>query len=133
MNIEIEFIPHKQHRFTTIGYWFVQDGTLYIQVSNEISWQNKIATVFHELIEAGICISKGITTEECDAFDAQFEEEYKRKKWDINTEAGLDKRCPYRKGHIWGNRLEWLVMFLLGADKKIHDKECLMLMESNFK
>lgn len=130
MNINIEFIPHKQHRFTTIGYWFVKDDLLTVQVSREISWRNKIATIFHELMEAGYCIARGITTEECDEFDAMFEKEYEDGRWPVEVEAGFDKRCPYRKGHIWGCRFEWIVMFLLRADKEAEDEECLALMKT---
>lgn len=128
MNIDIRFIPHAQHRFTTIGHWFVENGTLVIHVSEEICWQNKIAVIFHELIEAGICISKGITTEQCDAFDEVFEQEYERGVWPKSVEAGFDPRCPYRKGHVWGSRFERIVIFLLGANWKECNRECDILM-----
>ena len=128
MNIDIQFIPHSQHKYTTIGYWFVQNDTLVIQISEEICWENRLVVLFHELIEAGICISKGITTEECDAFDTLFEIEYEEGKWPKSVEAGFDPRCPYRQGHIWGTRFERLVMFLIGASRKKLDEECNRLM-----
>jgi len=106
----------------------VQDDTLFIQISEEICWQNKIAVIFHELIEATWCMSKGITTAECDGFDDLFEREYEAGIWPKSVEAGFDKRCPYRKGHIWGSRFEWLVLWILGADKKALDAECDKLM-----
>ncbi len=130
MNIDIQFIPHSEHRFTTIGYWFVENETLTIQISKEISWQNKIATIFHELIEAGICIKDGITTAQCDAFDELFEQEYQDGLWPVEKEAGFDRRCPYRKGHVWGHRMERIVMFLLGVDWNESNEECLRLMEN---
>ena len=128
MNIEIRFIPHDQHRFTTIGYWYVLHETLFIEISKEICWENRIAVLFHELIEAAICISRDITTAECDAFDELFEQEYADGKWPLSVEAGHDPRCPYRSGHSWGCRFERLVIFLLGADKKKLDAECDRLM-----
>ena len=128
MNISVQFIPHTQHRFTTIGHWFVVDDTLHIQISREICWENKVAVLFHELIEAAWCINHAITTEQCDAFDDLFEREYEEGKWPKSVEAGMDKRCPYRKGHIWGRRFEWLVLFALGANKKKCDAECDALM-----
>jgi len=128
MKIIVQFIPHSQHKYTTIGYWEVKGDYLIIQISEEICWENRIAVLFHELIEVVICISKGITTEECDAFDKLFEEEYTRGIWPKSVEAGFDKRCPYRKGHIWGTRFERLVLFLIGADKKRCDAECNKLM-----
>ncbi len=128
MKIDIQFIPHSQHKFTTIGHWFVDNDTLTIQISEEICWPNKIAVLFHELIESCMCISKGITTEECDAFDEIFEREYELGIWPKSVEAGYDPRCPYRRGHIWGSRFERVVIFLLGASWKDCNAECDKLM-----
>ena len=130
MNRSVQFIPHLQHKFTTIGHWFVENDTLTIQISEEVCWENRVAVLFHELIESAMCIAKGITTEECDAFDALFEREYEEGKWPKSVEAGFDPRCPYRKGHIWGTRFEKLVIFLLGASRKKLDAECNRLMET---
>lgn len=128
MNIKIQFIAHKNHRHTTLGYWKVENGSLVIQISRELCWENRIVVLFHELIEAAICIRNGITTEECDAFDDLFELEYEAGIWPKSVEAGFDKRCPYRKGHIWGSRFELLVMLLLRADRKKLNAECNKLM-----
>jgi len=73
MKINVKFVPHKKHKFTTIGYWFVENDTLNIWISEELSWENRVLVLFHELIESAYCIRKGITTEECDEFDALFE------------------------------------------------------------
>ncbi|MFD1558368.1 hypothetical protein ACFSHT_22510 [Paraburkholderia silviterrae] len=128
MDIKIEFIPHKQHRFTTIGHWFVEDDTLTIQISREICWQNKVAVIFHELIEAAICIARNVTTEECDAFDELFEQEYDAGLWPRSVEAGFDKRCPYRLGHKWGTRFERFALWLMRANVKQCNEECDLLM-----
>lgn len=135
MNIDIQFIPHSKHKFTTIGYWFMTDmedaggETLHIQISRELEWKYRIAVLFHELIEVTICMASGITTEECDRFDAMFEYEYSIGRWPKSVEAGFDKRCPYRKGHIWGTRFERLVIFLLKASWRDYNTACLDLME----
>lgn len=128
MKIQIDFIPHSQHRFTTIGHWFFKGDTLFIQISQEISWKNKIAVLFHELIEATICLADGVTTEECDAFDELFEKEYAEGKWPKSVEAGFDKRCPYRRGHIWGSRSERVIIWLLRGSWKELNEECDKLM-----
>lgn len=128
MKIDIQFIPHASHRFTTIGHWFVDGDTLVIQISEEVCWENRVAVLFHELIEAAWCIAKGVTTAECDEFDAVFELEYAAGVWPYSVEAGFDKRCPYRKGHVWGSRFERLVLWILGADKRACDAECDRLM-----
>ncbi len=128
MKLEIQFIPHAQHRFTTIGHWFVKNDVLTIQISQEICWENKVLTLLHELIEAAICIRQGITTEQCDAFDALFEAEYALGIWPKSVEAGFDPRCPYGKGHVWGTRFERLACWAVGVSKKKLDAECNALM-----
>src|SRR5712692_5900044 len=111
--IKIEFIPHKTHKFSTVGYWFIEGDLLTIQISNEICWQYKAAVLAHELIEVLLCILNGITTVECDNFDALFEKKYELGLVPKSVEPGFDRHCPYRKGHIWGCRLERFVIFLL--------------------
>lgn len=130
MKIDVQFIPHAEHRFTTIGHWFeTADGTLHIQISRELHWKYQVAVLFHELIEATMCRANGITTAECDEFDALFEREYDEGKWPKSVEAGFDRRCPYRRGHIWGSRFERVVIFLLGASWRDYNRTCLILME----
>jgi hypothetical protein len=128
MKIKINFIPHKDHLFTTLGHWAYDEWELNIWVSDEICWQNKVLVIAHELIEVAVCINEGITTEECDKFDALFESEYDAGIWTKDIEAGYDKRCPYRKGHIWGGRFERLVCWILGGDWKKLNAECNELM-----
>jgi hypothetical protein len=119
MKINVLSIPQARHRFTTIGDWWVDGAdTLQIRISEEISWQYQVAVLFHELIEFFICKAMGVGTEECDAFDLLFEHEYYIGKWPKSVEAGFDKRCPYRRGHIWGYRFERLTIWLLGDSWK---------------
>ena len=128
MKIDVRFIPHSSHRHTTIGYWRVMGDTLVIEISEEICWENRLAVLFHELIEAAWCIAHGITTAHCDEFDDLFELEYAAGRWAKSVEAGFDRRCPYRRGHIWGSRFERLVLWIIGADKAACDAECDRLM-----
>lgn len=130
MNINIEIIPQKEHRFTTIGDWWVdENGNLQVKISKMADWRYEIAVLFHELIEFFICKHLGITTEECDEFDAFYETQYEQGIIDRSKEAGFDKRCPYRKGHIWGARFERMIVFLLGASWKKYIKDCDDLMQ----
>jgi hypothetical protein len=124
MDLTIDFIPHKDHQFTTIGHWFEDADGLHIQISRELNWKFQVAVLFHELIEVFMCEAQGVKTPECDVFDALFESEYERGVWPKSVEAGMDKRCPYRKGHIWGRRFERLVIFLLGASWREYGDAC---------
>ena len=127
MNIVIKSIPQAEHRFTTIGDWWEEGDSLQVRIT-EMDWRYQFAVLFHELIEFSMCKARGITTAECDSFDALFETEYESGKWPKSVEAGFDSRCPYRKGHIWGSRLERIVIFLLGASWNDYLKTCDNLM-----
>lgn len=115
MNINILSIEQRDHRFTTIGDWWEDDaGILQIRIT-KMPWRFEVAVLFHELIEFFICKADGIKTKECDEFDALFEREYESGIWPKSVEAGFDKRCPYRKGHVWGSRFERVTIWVLGA------------------
>src|SRR5258708_33385114 len=123
MDFNIRGIPQDKQRFTTLGDWWEDELGLQIRITN-MHWKYQVAILMHELIEFSICKSEGITTEECDAFDTLFEQEYESGKWPKSVEAGFDRRCPYRRGHWWGDKFERLTIFLLGGTWKSYLKAC---------
>ena len=96
MKFYIETIDHKEQAYPTIGNWYNgklwgEDGgevsvwsrhqapfdtekdTLIIRVSNVGDWRMEALVGIHELIEAVLCIDKGITQKSVDEFDIAFE------------------------------------------------------------
>lgn len=126
--MDIFLIPQSKQRFTTVGYWAgdsIDEVRFWISIMSD--WRFMIAVLFHETIEWSWCRTHWITTAQCDAFDQLFEEEYKAGRSE-EDEAGYDKRCPYRKGHVWGGRFERVVIWILGARWKDYVAECNKLM-----
>jgi hypothetical protein len=111
--ITIEFIPQYDQRFTTQGDWWETADTLQVRVTQCDDWRYQVPVLMHELIEFFWCKAHGVTTEECDAFDVLFEQEYEDGKWNRTVEAGFDRRCPYRGGHKWGHKFERLTCWML--------------------
>ena len=119
MKIVIETIPNKSQKYRTVGNWFREtDGTLRIQVSEEIGDKAASLVALHELIEVLLCEDRGITQIAVDKFDIEFEDERKPGNTD---EPGDDPRAPYRKEHFFATSIERLMAAELGVDWKLYD------------
>lgn len=136
MKINIYTVHQRQHRFTTIGDWKLEyhprqpmpgrhrnahplvPRELTLWITEMPDWRWWISVLVHELVEVCYCMVKGITNKECDDFDAFYEAEYDAGRIPRSQEAGYDKRCPYRVGHVWGDRVSWVVDKLLRTDQK---------------
>lgn len=67
----------------------------------------------HELIEVLLCKAAGVTQEDVDKFDLNFEK--KRKKGD-DSEPGDDPKAPYYKQHKFATKIERLLCKELGEN-----------------
>ena len=92
MKVSIETIPHEAQRYATQGDWrFNADqDVLEISVSIMGDWRKEAEVAVHELVEALLCRSRGITTKEVDDFDMTYEGD---------GEPGDDPQAPYHREH----------------------------------
>lgn len=105
MRIIIETIPHEDQRYPTIGDWFYnEDGTLHIKVSTLSDWRREALIAIHELAEVLLCKHAGVTQEQVDAFDKEYES--KRPPDDVESEPGDDPKAPYSKQHCIATGIE---------------------------
>ncbi len=120
MNINIETIPHAEHRYAgTCGDWWFDDArNLQIRVSDMGNWKYESLVAFHELAEVLLCKDRGITVEEVDAFDKAFEA---NRQPDDNSEPGDDPTCPCRKEHFFATTVERALSAELGVDWTEYD------------
>lgn len=73
MRVFIDVIPHHLQRYDTVGDWkFVRDS-LFITVSEMGDWKKEMVVAHHELTEALICKSDGITEKRVNDYDMGFE------------------------------------------------------------
>ena len=133
MKIQWCWLPGKNPKFITVGYWFFDKpdnkGTLHFEVSDLHNWKYNLAVAGHEFIEAMYCWIFHVSTETCDSFDEHYEWLYKTKVVSPSVEPGTDKHCPYYVGHMIGMAWEWIVIHFTGASWRKYDDACNKLME----
>lgn len=121
----IKCISLLENRFTTLGDWMeTAPGEFMITVTEMVDWRHETLVLLHELVEWAICQRDGVRTADCDAFDALWEQELRNGLQRPETEAGFDRRCPYRKGHVWGCRVERAFAFLFGVSWADYCRTC---------
>lgn len=119
MKIIIETIPHKSHRYPTVGDWFRDsENTLHIKVSEEIGDKSALLVALHELIEVTLCEERGITCDQVDKFDKAYENA--RPEGD-ESEPGDSPDAPYRREHFFATNIERLMAAEMGVDWSEYD------------
>jgi hypothetical protein len=91
-----------------MGDWVIaSDGVLLIKVSGDILSREGFLFALHELIEAYLCIDRGISQQSVDAFDARF---------NGPGEPGDNPLSPYRSEHRAAMLIEHLMAHEMGMD-----------------
>ena len=139
MKFYIETIDHKDQRYPTVGDWctgFLYDDNygggnvvsgidkdgkyLVIRVSEVGDWRMEALVGIHELVEAILCIDKGISQESVDEFDIAFEKArslaennvaadtiaYAGYGVNIDSEPGDHPAAPYHIQHGYATAVE---------------------------
>ena len=121
MKIIIETIPHEQHRYTTVGDWYYDDDkTLHIKVSNLSDWRREMLVAVHELVEVLTCKQDGVTQEMVDDFDNHFEASRAEGNED---EPGDEPTAPYVKQHCLATGIERILAQQWGVNWKEYEQE----------
>ncbi len=124
LNINIKTIPHKEHRYPTLGdYWRSVDGTQEMRISEMGNDDYAFMIAVHELIEWYITEKRGIKEENIKAFDESFEKERLQGLHTEKDEAGFDSRAPYVKEHTFATEIEKQLAKELGVDWDAYDAE----------
>lgn len=119
--IVIEAIPHVEQNYDTCGDWYYdKDGTLHIKVSHLSSWQHEALIVLHELAEVLMAKHDGVTVEQVDAFDKQFEAN--RLEGNVD-EPGDDPACPVWRQHGVASGIERVIASQMGVDWEAYSNE----------
>jgi hypothetical protein len=119
MRINIEVVPAKDMRYTTVGDWqFLNNGNTLIVTVAKSTPDSEFLVALHELIEAYLCNKDGITTQEVDAWDFEHEDD---------DEPGAMKGCPYKDQHEFAEAIERIVASQLGLAWDIHEENLRLL------
>lgn len=120
MKILIETIPHFEQRYETVGdYMYLEDGTLYITVSDMRDDKYHALVAIHELIEAKLTEWKGVKEQEITDFDVAFEA--KREEGNID-EPGFDEKAPYLFEHTFATSVELGMCAMAGISWTAYEK-----------
>ncbi len=117
MKTIIESIPHATHRYPTCGDWYYQNDTLHIKVSAELPAPSRDLVVLHELAEVMMCGAAGISQEQVDAFDTEYE---KNRKEGDESEPGDHPDAPYFKQHQAATIIERIAASMMGVNWDNH-------------
>lgn len=119
MEIHIKTIPHDEHRYSTVGdYWVGPDGAIEIRVSDMGDTRYELLVALHELIEKALCDARGISNDSIDEFDKAYEA---ARTEDDDSEPGDASDAPYRKEHFFATTVERLMCAELGVDWAVYD------------
>src|SRR5437660_1137933 len=121
MRIIIETIPHETQRYTTVGDWYYDDdGTLHIKISQLSDWRREMLVTVHELVEVLTCKNDGVSQEVVDKFDKEFES---NRHPDNEDEPGDDPSAPYVKQHCLATGIERILAQQWGVNWKQYEEE----------
>lgn len=125
MNINIQTIQHKEHRYEgTCGDWFFDaDHNLQIRVSKMSDWRFEVCVIVHELVEVLLCEHDGVSQKSVDEFDIEFEKQRKKSLTLSIAEPGDNHFAPYRKQHCIATGIERILAAVLGVDWSEYETE----------
>lgn len=132
MKIVIETIPHAKQRYETCGDWyykrdpFSHEEVLHVRVSESGDWRTDALVAVHELVEVLLCKQAGVTQEQADEFDKQFNEKAFGRFSDgtlwAGAEPGDEKDAPYRDQHCFAMSVERMLCAAMGYSWKEHEE-----------
>lgn len=120
MNYHIETIPHQNHRYETVGDYFLDDaGVTQVRISDMRNEDYQFLVMIHELVEDHLCRKRGIDEETViKPFDETYEAN--RDPSDTTSEPGWALDCPYRNEHAFAEKIEREIALELGVDWRIY-------------
>lgn len=124
MNINFRTIPHKEQRYDTAGdWWYDEHGTLQVRVSQMSDWRYEALVLVHELVEVFICKQDGITQQQVDEFDMEFENRRSKSITNDFSEPGDHRFAPYQKQHCFATGVERILAACLGCKWSDYETE----------
>ncbi len=128
MRVVIDFIPHNEQRYPTLGDWEKKevDGqeVMLIRISKLGVRESEIAIAVHELIEALLCDHDEITSKEVDDWDFAFVEGQRKGEIGKDEEPGDHPKAPYHLQHVIAQRIENELVHSVGMTHRQHNLVC---------
>jgi len=123
VRIEFKVIPHKEQRYETVGDWVDGKRVLKVRVSDLKDGRMEVLVFLHELIEAMLCKTAGVSQEEVDRWDEAYEVARAKRgrkvapcKCAFFVEPGEDPHAPYFLQHAVATQCEKMLAKALDVD-----------------
>lgn len=128
MKIIIETVPHERNRNNQVGdYRYMEDGTLYITVSDMGNEKYETLVAIHELIEERLTKWNGIKEEDINAYDEYYEKKREMGLVNLESENGFANDCIYKKEHTIATGIEMTIASVAGVDWLEYEKNVNLL------
>lgn len=123
MNIDIKVVTHDQMRPNVHGadwYFEIRDGveTLVVRIEPMANWKYEALLQMHEAFEAILCKASGVTVEQVDKFDTQYDLTHP-----IDCNAGDDPEAPYRREHTYATAVERIMAGAMNVCWDTYDRD----------
>lgn len=108
--VRLHVLPQSEQRYDTEGDWLWADNALEIQISRGVGDDDPrygLLMLVHELVEALLCRSMGVTAVQVDAFDMLHQGD---------GEPGDLPSAPYHRQHMAAQAAERALADQLGVD-----------------
>jgi hypothetical protein len=108
--VRVQVVPQREQRYDTEGDWLWADNTLQVRISREVGDDDPrygLLLFVHELVEALLCRSMGVTAAQVDAFDTLHQQD---------REPGELQGAPYHQQHMAAQAAERALADELGVD-----------------
>lgn len=114
----IESVPLKLQRFITLGDYYFKKGVRYFRITKTKNDLYDDIIFLHEFVEEITTRAKGIKEKEIMKHDLWFEGEVKKGNFPDDAEPGEHKNAPYRRQHLFAEKIERMVIKELNIDWK---------------
>jgi hypothetical protein len=108
--VRLQVVPQREQRYDTEGDWLWVDNTLQVRISREVGNDDPrygLLLFIHEVVEALLCRSMGVTAAQVDTFDMLHHRD---------REPGELQCAPYHQQHLAAQAAERVLADELGVD-----------------
>ena len=101
-------------RYFTFGDYFINNHTLNFQIVDHGNDIFTKLTLIHEMVEYFLVEQRGLSIDDIDKFDIDFENDPERVK--LYGEPGNDPNCPYKPEHEIAEKVAQMMCEHLGIN-----------------
>jgi len=117
MKIEARSIAQNEHRYPTLGDYWEEGDTLQVRTTRFPDWRHDFLILLHEMVEAVLCLHRGIPEPSIKKFDEAFEAA------GMIGEPGDQVSAPYYEEHQFAQAMEMMMAQELGVNWREYELE----------